>query len=202
MAKEEEKREEQIGAQEIVLGIIVLAALVFGGYQLLTKVVFNSADSKQNVQLVSAKVPEDWKQFGNTGLGISFAYPQDWKLTQGAKKTAAGTNALAKLEAPDGTNLSITLIHIEKGKADTSLNNWKDKATQAGLEYTDLWEIQSPYTAFGYNWNEQGTEVLSYEVLGETSSASMTVLPATTAQKALIEQLVGTIRFAQPVKPT
>lgn len=200
------KSEKEYGARDIVVALVILAAAILVGYQVV------SSNSKSNdkgkeaaVQTAEepkvepAPVPDGWTTYNSNGQEMSFHYPPDWKLTKSEGKPDATKPArVATLRSPDGSvSAAFTLIQARKGQqTKTSLDDWKNQAANNGLEYSELWEIQSPYTSFGYTWNMNSTPVLSYEVLGVSRSASLTVIPgASPDQKAILEQIVSTVRF-------
>lgn len=200
---QEKQSQANSKAAYIFVGVLALVAICLAGYFLLVSGGDSSNKTVQEQQaqkepeVAPATVPEGWSAYGDKSSNITFAYPADWNVTSNSKDLkTAGSARVASLKTPEGTTTTISLIRAPKGqKTHSTLDDWKKNADRAGIDYTDLQTVECPYTCFGYLWSSQGTTILSYEVLGSGNSASITVLPATTVQKAAVEQLVSTIRF-------
>jgi hypothetical protein len=158
-----------------------------------------SNTNKSSTSTVAAtKIPSDWALYENKTLGISFAYPKNWTFVDKSKTpTETKSYYVGELTSEDkATTVAITLIRIEDGRSvSTSADEWKTTAAKLNIRYSDLTEIKSHYEAFSYTNNVSGITSLNYVILSPGKQTELLVLPTSTNQKSVIDEITGTLHF-------
>ena len=189
---------------EGLLTLVIVGLIAFVGWYVW------STNSKSNQTLTNAnktsesttaspKIPLGWTSYENKSLGISFAYPKNWSFKdKSTTETSTKSHYVGELTSNEkSTTVAITLIRAKDGRiVSSSIDDWKSKAANLNVDYSNLIKVNSQYTAFSYVNNVNGATSLNHVILAPGNEVELLVLPTETSQKTIIDQIIGTIRLA------
>lgn len=187
----------------VVIGLILLLVVsvisITGWHVLSTNAAKTSPINKTTQQQSSAAaIPSDWTTYQNDDLSVSFAYPKTWTFVD-QSKTQTSTKAyfLGELISSDkSTTAAIRLTRKIDGRTVYStIQEWKAYANTANINYSNLTEVNSSNTAFGYTYDVSGATGLVYQILSPSNNVEIVVLPADSNDKPTIEKIVTTLQF-------